>query len=85
MIMKNKLGMMGMFAAMAMMGTETPHREREYIKPKQTDEERKRRIAKAEIERAKANGLKEFFYGENSLYALNQKNADRKARSKNWL
>jgi hypothetical protein len=50
-----------------------------------TEEERKARLAKAEIERAKANGLKEFFYGENSLYAINQKNADRKARSKHWL
>ena len=30
-------------------------------------------------------GLKEFFYGENSLYALNQKNADRKARKKGYL
>ena len=85
MSMKSKLGMMSMFAAMAMMGTETPHREREYIEPKETDEERKRRIAKAEIERVKANGLKEFFYGENSVWALNQKNADKKARSKHWL
>ena len=83
--MKSKLGMMSMFAAMAMMGTETPRREREYQEPKETDEERKHRIAKAEIERAKANGLKEFFYGKNSLYALNQKNADKKARSKHWL
>ena len=40
---------------------------------------------KAEIERNKANGLKEFFYGENSVWALNQKNADKKARSKHWL
>ena len=83
--MKSKLGMMSMFAAMAMMGTETPHRERKYVKPKETDEERKRRIAKAEIKRAKANGLKEFFYGKNSVWAINQKNADRKARSKHWL
>ena len=30
-------------------------------------------------------GLKEFFYGENSLYALNHKNADRKARKKGYL
>lgn len=30
-------------------------------------------------------GLTEFFYGENSLYALNKKNADRKAKSKHWL
>ena len=37
---------------------------REHIEPKESEEERKRRLAKAEIERAKANGLKEFFYGE---------------------
>jgi len=85
MSMKSKLGMMSMFAFMAMIGTETPHREREYIEPKETDEEKKRRLAKAEIERNKANGLKEFFYGENSVWAINQKNADKKARSKHWL
>lgn len=85
MSMKSKLGMMSMFAAMAMMGTETPNREREYREPKETDEERKRRISKAEVEQNKAKGLKEFFYGENSIWALNQKNADKKARSKHWL
>lgn len=77
--------MLGLLGSMAMMGTGTPHREREYIEPKETDEQRKRRISKAEIERNKANGLKEFFYGENSVWAINQKNADRKARSKHWL
>ena len=30
-------------------------------------------------------GLKKFFYGEDSLYALNQRNADRKARNKGYL
>jgi hypothetical protein len=84
MSINSKLGMMSMFAALAMMGTETPNRTREY-EPKETDEERKRRLAKAEIERNKANGLKEFFYGENSVWAINQKNADKKARSKHWL
>ena len=55
--------------------------------PKETEEERKRKLAKAEIEIAinKANGLKEFFYGKNSVWALNRKNADRKARSKSFL
>jgi len=85
MSIKRQLGMMSMFAALAMAGTETPHRMREHIEPKETDEEKKRRLAKAEIERNKANGLKEFFYGENSLWALNQKNADKKARIKHWL
>ena len=30
-------------------------------------------------------GLSEFFYGTYSLYALNQKNADRKALKKGYL
>ena len=33
----------------------------------------------------KSKGLKRFFYGQNSLWAINKKNADRKARSLNWL
>ncbi len=58
---------------------------REHIEPKESEEERKRRLAKAEIERYKAQGLTEFFYGENSLWALNQKSADKKARKRHWL
>jgi hypothetical protein len=85
MIQKNKVHMLGLFAAMVMMGNEMPHAEREYVKPKETDEQRKRRLVKAEIERAKVNGLKQFFYGENSVWAINKKNADRKARSKHWV
>lgn len=53
--------------------------------PKETDEERKKRLENAEIERYKSQGLKEFFYGKNSLWALNQKSADKKALKKNWL
>ena len=33
----------------------------------------------------KKKGLTLFYYGENSLWALNQKNADRKARKKGWV
>jgi hypothetical protein len=33
----------------------------------------------------KAKGLKRFLYGKNSLWAINQKNADRKAHSLNWI
>lgn len=83
--MKNKLGMISMFTALARMGTENTHGMREYKEPKESEEERKRRLAKAEIERYKAQGLTEFFYGENSLWALNQKSADKKARQRYWL
>ena len=82
---KGQSGIMSMLAALAMYGTETPHGMRKHIEPKESEEERKRRLAKAEIERNKANGLKEFFYGENSLWALNQKSADKKARKRHWL
>jgi len=33
----------------------------------------------------KSKGLKQFFYGGNSLWAINQKNADRKAKSLKWI
>lgn len=34
---------------------------------------------------AKKQGLKEFIYGENSVWALNKKNADKKAAKNGWL
>ena len=52
------------------------------VYPKETKEERR---ARAEREKYKAYGLTEFFYGENSIWALNQKSADRKARQRHWL
>ena len=76
--------MKGGFLAMAAMMAAVTYGDRNFT-PIETDEDKKRRLAQAEIERNKANGLKEFFYGENTLYALNQKNADRKARGKHWL
>ncbi len=82
--MKSILGMYAL-AAMAMSDDLGGNNRERYIEPKETDEEKKQRLAKAEIEMNKANGLKEFFYGENSVWAINQKNADRKARSKHWL
>jgi hypothetical protein len=82
--MKSMLGMYAL-AAMAMSGDLGGNNRERYIEPKETDEEKKQRLAKAKIEMNKANGLKEFFYGENSVWAINQKNADRKARSKHWL
>ena len=36
-------------------------------------------------EAQKRKGLTLFSFGENSLWALNQKNADRKARKKGWV
>lgn len=85
--MKSMLGLYAFaLGAMAMSGDLGGNNPRErYIEPKETDEEKKQRLAKAEIERYKAQGLTEFFYGENSLWALNQKSADKKARKRHWL
>lgn len=84
--MKSKLGMMSMFLASAIAYDPSSNKTyREVIEPKESEEERKHRLVKVEIKRAKANGLKEFFYGGNSVWAINQKNADKKARNNNWL
>jgi len=89
-MMRNKAHMLGLMA-LAMMesqsssfGSQSRNRWRDY-EPPETDDERKLRLVQAEIKRHKANGLKEFVYGGNSLYARDQKNADRKARNRNWL
>ena len=51
----------------------------------ESPEEREERFKKAQAESNKAKGLTEFFYGNNSLWALNQKSADKKARKLNWI
>lgn len=76
--MKAMLGMAAIFTAMAYgEKSETTPNIEEHI---ESEEERQKRKTKAQIERYKAQGLKEFFYGENSLWALNQKSADKKAK-----
>lgn len=45
----------------------------------------KKSLNKKPVKKRIPKGLKEFFYGENSVYALNKKNADRKARKKGYL
>ena len=82
-IMKSKAGMLAMLGmGLVMMGTGY---DNPFIEPKESEEDRKKRLAKAEVKRNKRNGLKEFYFGENSLWALNQKSADKKARSKGWI
>lgn len=86
-MMRNKLGMLSAFALLAATGDQPlyhplstidtpPPKDPKYL-------ERKRKAAEAKIN-AK-NGLTEYFYGENSLWALNQKNADKKAIKKGWM
>lgn len=83
--MKSMLGLYALTLGAMAYDPSTNKTYREPIEPKESEEERKRRLAKAEIERYKAQGLTEFFYGENSLWALNKKSADRKARQRHWL
>ena len=84
--MKSKLGLYAMFAAMAAM-CDTGYSERSEYR-ELTDEEKEKLKAIAEdkrIERLKQQGVNEYFYGQNVVYARNQKNADRKARNKGYL
>ena len=76
--------MMAMMSEMMFMGMDGPVRQR-YEPSKESDEDRKRRLAKAEENRKKANGLKEFEYSQGVILALNKKNADKKAKRNNWI
>jgi len=53
--------------------------------PKQTAQQRQRLALDKERQRKLAQGLKEFSYAQGCIWALNQANADRKARAKGWL
>ena len=77
--------MLGIYAMAMSMGGLGGNSRKRYIEPKESEEKKKQRLANAEINRNKANGLKEFFYGEHSLWALNQKSADKKAHKRCWL
>jgi len=84
--MKGMLGAYAMMFAMASMGN-TGYSERDEYR-ELTDEEKERLKAIAEkksIERLKQKGVNEYFYGQNVIYARDQKNADRKARNKGYL
>lgn len=82
--MKRTHALMTMFAAMAMSADNSFMKHREY-KEEFTDEEKAELKAIAERERNKRNGLTEFEYELGSVWALNRKNADRKARKKGYL
>jgi hypothetical protein len=85
----NKKNIKGSYTAIAMMGlamwAQGSQNRTISHEPTETEEEKKKRFAKSEIEIAKSNGLKQFFFGENSLYALNKKNAEKKAKKKGWI
>ena len=73
-----------MTIAMGMaVGAGNPFHEQETIVL--SPEEKKRRKEKAMKSISKNNGLTEFKYGDKSVWALNKKNADRKAKAKGYL
>lgn len=80
---QNMLGMLAMMAAMASMEANGCSEKSNYREL--TDEELKAIAEKKRLERLKKQGVSEYFYGENVIYARNQKNADRKARKKGYL
>lgn len=54
-------------------------------KKERLDEYNKQKLAQGLIEINKANGLKEFTYGEHTILALNKENADKKAKNNGWI
>ena len=60
-----------------------------YFVPKNIIDEEKEQLKaiaeKKRIERLKQQGVNEYFYGHNVIYARNQKNANRKARNNGYL
>jgi len=84
--MKKQAGLLAMMASMASMYGSGYHEGTEYqgLTDKKK-EELKSFSEKKRIERLKKQGVNEYFYGQNVIYARNQKNADRKARNKGYI
>jgi hypothetical protein len=80
-----KQNMVGMLAMMAAMSVEKDiysstrnFTEDDYLKMQTIKQPKKPK-------KIIPKGMKEFFYGTEKIYALNQKNADRKARKKGYI
>lgn len=80
--MKSILALASMSMLSSAMGGDMPEK---YVEPEETDEEREKRLERAKDKINKSQGLTLFLYGENKLWALNQKSADKKAQKKHWL
>ena len=83
----SKRSSLGIMSAMAMMmsagymaGIERPSRREAPEKSEKSVREEKKRREEKEVENAIKNGLKAFVYGNTTIYALNQKTADKKAK-----
>lgn len=55
------------------------------VEKKESDQEREKRLSEATVKRNKRQGLTQYFYGENSVWALKKETADKKAKRNGWL
>lgn len=55
------------------------------IRKAKTNAEKERLMKKAAKKRYEKRGIRKFIYGDNTILARNQENADRKARNKGFL
>ena len=83
--MKNALSLYTLAAMTAMNDFTDPYRGYDDYKIVESESEKKSRLEKSKIESNKSKGLKEFIYGGNSVWAINKKNADKKAKKNNWV
>lgn len=85
----NILGMLGIYAA-AFSQLNDDFEPEKPVRRQSLEERRERIDRKIKINKAKlmkSKGLTQYFYndGKNSLWALNDKSADKKATKKGWI
>ena len=81
--MKDQQAMLAFFAAFSQAANDMYHVESSPGEP--TPEEIEIRKERSKIERLKKQGVNEYYYENNKVYARSKKNADKKARRKGYL
>jgi hypothetical protein len=84
--MTKKLELLALMSGMLAMGNPGYSERIEYRQLTDKEKEHLKALAeKKRVDRLKRKGVNEYFYGQNVIYARNQKNADRKAKNKGYL
>jgi len=83
--MSKMKSMLGMAMMMASLGSMSSHSSKVYSEPKESDKERDKRLADAELKRKKRQGLKEFTYNGGTVWAINKTVADKKAKNNGYF
>ena len=83
--MKSMYGVSLMMASLSMANHNNILQIRDKYLPKETEEQKRKKQKAINKKLNEAMGLKEFFYNSHSLWALNQKSADKKANKKGWI